>query len=45
MKSQLFLAHIGLFSHINGMWGFIALVLLILFVTLVVSDSSNNQDK
>jgi hypothetical protein len=45
MKS-IFLAHIGLPAHVGGMWGFLALVLLILFVTLVVAEgSSKGKDK
>jgi hypothetical protein len=45
MKS-IFLAHIGLPVHAGGMWGFVALILLILFVTLVVAEgSSKGKDK
>jgi hypothetical protein len=45
MKSQIFLAHAGLFNHVSGFWGLIALVLLILFVALVLGDSSRNKEK
>ena len=45
MKSQIILAHSGLLPHVGGIWGFIALVLLILFVTLVVTDGSKDKDK
>jgi hypothetical protein len=46
MKPQMILAHAGLPSfHIGGIWGFVGLVLLILFVTLVVTDGSKGKDK
>jgi hypothetical protein len=40
MKSQVFLAHLSLPAHYNGVWGFVAIVLLILFLTLAVSEGS-----
>jgi len=45
MKAQIFLAHAGLFNHVSGVWGFIVLVLLILFVTLVVTDGPKDKGK
>jgi hypothetical protein len=46
MRTHLFLGHIGLPIHHGGMWSFAALVLLILFVTLAVSEgSSKGKDK
>jgi hypothetical protein len=45
MKPQILLAHIGIPPHIGGLWWFLALVLLILFVTLIVADGSRNKDK
>jgi len=45
MKS-IFLAHISLPNHGGGSWGFVVLVLLILFVTLAVAEgSSKGRDK
>jgi hypothetical protein len=40
MKSQLFLAHFSLPSNLDGVWGFVAIVLLILFLTLAISEGS-----
>ena len=47
MNTHLFLAHFGLPAHVHGggLWGFIALVLLILFVTLVVTEGPKHKDK
>ena len=45
MKSQIILAQGGLFFHSGGIWSFVALVLLILFVTLVATDGSKDKDK
>jgi len=45
MKSQLFLAHFGLPVHTGGVWGFVVLVLLILFLTLVVADGPKDKEK
>jgi hypothetical protein len=39
------LANIHLPAPVGGMWGFITLVLLILFLTLVVSDGSHDKEK
>ncbi|HEX4350475.1 MAG TPA: hypothetical protein VH251_08810 [Verrucomicrobiae bacterium] len=45
MKS-IFLAHISLPDHGSGTWGLVALMLLIFFVTLAVSEgSSKGRDK
>ena len=45
MKSQLFLAHIGLLHHGSDVWGFTALVLLILFIALVATTGSKDKGK
>ena len=45
MKAQLFLAHIGLFLPGNVVWGFMPLVLLIVFLALVATDSSKDKEK
>lgn len=45
MHSILILAQSALSVSNRGLWGFVALVLLILFVTLVVSDGSQHRDK
>jgi hypothetical protein len=42
---KMFLAHIGPLTHLRGMWGVIALALLILFVVLVVTEGSETKDK
>lgn len=45
MKLPMILAHGGWLVHLGGVWGFVALVLLILFVTLIVTEGSRNKDK
>ena len=45
MNLQLVLAQGELPLHLSGRWGFVALVLLILFVTLVVSEGSKDKEK
>jgi len=45
MRALTILAHSAWFPQVNGRWGFVALVLLILFVTLVATDGSKGKDR
>lgn len=47
MRTHLFLAHFGLptHAHAGGLWWFVTLVLLVLFLTLVVAEGSKHKDK
>ena len=45
MKTQFMLAHLALPAHAGGIWGFIALVLLILFITLVATGDYQDKEK
>jgi hypothetical protein len=45
MNTQIMLAHLALPAHAGAMWGFLGLVLLIVFVTLVVTEGSGDKEK
>jgi len=43
--SQMLLAQSPVASHLGGIWEFVVLVLLILFLTLVATDGSQGKDQ
>jgi len=45
MKTQVMLAHPALPAHGGAIWWFLALVLLIVFVTLVATDGSKDKEE
>jgi hypothetical protein len=45
MKLQTIFAHSAWSPHAAWPWGFLVLVLLIVFITLVVSEGSTGKDK
>jgi len=45
MKLHTMFAHLALPAHAGMIWGFVGLVLLIAFVTLVATDGSKDKDK
>lgn len=45
MKTHIMLAHFAEPAHAGLIWGFIGLVLLIGFVTLVATDGSKDKEK
>ncbi len=45
MKIYMMLAHAVMSARTGAIWGFVALVLLILFLTLVVNEGSKDKDK
>lgn len=45
MKTQIMFAHFALPAHVGALWGFMGLVLLIGFVTLVAVGDSKDKEK
>ena len=45
MHSHFTFAHLALSARAWAVWEFLGLMLLILFITLVVSDGSRNKDR
>ena len=45
MKAQMMFAHVAHPVHAGALWGFLGLILLIVFVTLVAAGGSKDQEK
>ena len=45
MKAQIMFAHLALPAHAGALWGFLGLVLLILFLTLVAAGDREDKEK